>query len=271
MCQKSWAKSMTGGTSAPDGSARTLAANRKEAALAVIQMQEVHKSYPGVDALSGVNLAVEAGEIVALLGPNGAGKTTTFELLLGLAHPTSGSVAVLGAAPGTQLGRIGAMLQSAGLPEQTTVRELVRLIGRSYPQALDVDDVLERTSLTGRATRTVTALSGGERQRLLLALALIGAPDLLLLDEPTAAMDVASRRAFWEQARTSATDGTTILFATHDLTEASAMAHRVVVIDAGRVVADSTPDELTHHGHDDLEEVFLALTSEVSTAFNRGA
>lgn len=239
--------------------------------MAVIEMQSAFKSYPGHDALAGMDLEVEQGEIVALLGPNGAGKTTTFELLLGLSQPTSGTVEILGAAPGTQPGRIGAMLQGAGLPEQTTVRELVQLIGRSYPQSVDVDHMLERTALSGRANRTVTALSGGERQRLLLAMALIGSPELLLLDEPTAAMDVASRRSFWEQARGRASEGTTILFATHDLHEASTMAQRVVVMNAGQVLVDSTPDELTHHGSEDLEEVFLALTTEVSNAFERGA
>jgi ABC-2 type transport system ATP-binding protein len=148
----------------------------------------------------------------------------------------------------------------------TKVRELVRLIGRSYPRALDVDEVLERTGLTHRARQTVTNLSGGERQRLLLALALIGKPDLLLLDEPTAAMDVASRRSFWKQASASAADGTTILFATHDLNEAAAMAHRIVVIASGRVIASGTPDEMTHHGDEDLEEIFLGLTEETSVA-----
>ncbi len=238
--------------------------------MAVVEMRDVHKDYPGVRALDGIDLQVRRGEIVAILGPNGAGKTTAFELLLGLARPSSGTVEVLGSAPGAQPGRIGAMMQGAGLPEQTTVRELVRLIGRSYPQAHDVDDVLERTALARRADRTVTLLSGGERQRLLLALALIGAPDLLLLDEPTAAMDVASRRAFWDQARASAGDGATIVFATHDLAEASAMAQRVLVMDAGRVVVDSTPEELTDGGREDLEEVFLALTREVSAADEEG-
>jgi ABC-2 type transport system ATP-binding protein len=239
--------------------------------MTVLEMRDVRKDYGGVAALTGLDLTVEAGQVVAVLGPNGAGKTTAFELALGLGRPTSGTVEVLGAAPGTQRGRTGAMLQGAGLPEQVTVRELVRLIGRSYPVALPVDDVLDSTALADRADRTVTALSGGERQRLLLALALIGVPELLLLDEPTAAMDVASRRSFWEQARQSAADGATVVFATHDLTEASAVADRVVVLAAGRVIADATPDALTHHGDDDLEDVFVALTTERSHATQDGA
>jgi ABC-2 type transport system ATP-binding protein len=237
--------------------------------MTVIEMSAVSKEYGAVHALDGVDLTVERGEIVALLGPNGAGKTTTFELLLDLARPTRGRVEVLGGPPSAARGRVGAMLQSAGLPEQVTVRELVRLIGRSYPRALPVDEVLERVNLTGRATRTVTTLSGGERQRLLLALALIGEPELLLLDEPTAAMDVVSRRSFWAQAHTAVGHGATILFATHDMTEAETVADRILVIARGRLLADGTPAELI--GDDDLEDVFLALTEEISVAHPEGA
>ena len=237
--------------------------------MTVLEMRDVRKEYGEVTALDGMDLAVEQGEIVAVLGPNGAGKTTTFELLLGLIRPTAGSVRILGEEPGPRVrGRIGAMLQSAGLPEQVTVRELVRLIGRSYPQSLDVDDVLASTGLTKRARRAVTTLSGGERQRVLLALALVGAPQLLLLDEPTAAMDVAAKHTFWEQAR--GLDGATVVFATHDLAEAAAVADRVLVVAQGRLVADTTADALTNHGSEDLEEVFLALTAERSSALDDG-
>ncbi|QCB94847.1 ABC transporter ATP-binding protein [Cellulomonas shaoxiangyii] len=268
---------MTAGTSAAgvgvpsvEGTQRTRPGwahdGRGRAVSAVLELTDVHKDYGGVAALDGLDLRVEEGELVALLGPNGAGKTTTFELLLGLGRPTRGTVRVLGAAPGTHRGRVGAMLQGAGLPEQVTVRELVGLVGRAYPRAYATDDVLDRTRLARHAGKVVTALSGGERQRLLLALALVGAPDLLLLDEPTAAMDVASRRAFWERAREAVSDGGTLLFATHDLTEAQGVADRVVVVADGRVRADATPDDLTRHGRDDLEQVFLTLTQEHSHA-----
>lgn len=211
----------------------------------VIELCAVHKRYGNVQALAGVDLAVEAGEVVALLGPNGAGKTTAFELLLGLVRPSGGTAHVLGEEPGGRnRRRLGVMLQGAGLPEQVTVAELVRVIARSYPVALPVSEVLDRVGLGGRRAQTVTNLSGGERQRLLLALAIVAAPELLLLDEPTAALDVDARRAFWVQARASARDGTTILFATHDLAEADAIANRVVVLQAGRVVADATPTRL---------------------------
>jgi ABC-2 type transport system ATP-binding protein len=239
--------------------------------MTVLEMCSVRKEYGGVTALADVDLRVENGQIVALLGPNGAGKSTAFELLLGLIRPSSGTVEVLGHRPGRAVRkRVGAMLQTAGLPEQVTVRELVRLIGRSYPASLPVDEVLERTALTSRAARMVTELSGGERQRLQLAMALVGAPEVLLLDEPTAAMDVASRRAFWDQARASVRDGATILFATHDLAEAAAVADHIVVVHEGRVIAQGTPDDLTDHGRQDLEDVFLTLTEETSTTLADG-
>ena len=237
--------------------------------MTVIEMSEITKKYGSVDALDSLDLTVERGGIVALLGPNGAGKTTMFELLLGLARPNRGRVEVLGGAPSAARGRIGAMMQSAGLPEQVTVRELVRLIGRSYPHALPVDEVLKRVNLTGRATRTVTTLSGGERQRLLLALALIGEPELLLLDEPTVAMDVLSRRSFWTQARTAIGHGATILFTTHDMAEAEAVADRILVMARGRLLADGTPAEIV--GSADLEDVFLTLTEETAFTNTDGA
>ncbi len=228
----------------------------------VLSLTGVHKRYGPTTALAGVDIAVARGEIVALLGPNGAGKTTVFELLLlGLVRPSAGRVEVLGAPPGSHRHRVGAMLQSAGLPDQVTVAELVGLVGRAYPRPLPVREVLERTALADRARRTVTALSGGERQRLLLAMALVGAPELLLRDEPTAAMDVAARRTFWRLARASVADGATVLFATHDLTEAEAVADRVVVVAGGRVLADAPPRELLADGGA-LEDVFLTLTEE---------
>ena len=212
----------------------------------VIELVAARKRYRDVEALAGVDLCIEPGEIVAVLGPNGAGKTTLFELVLGLVRPSGGEVQVLGDRPGSRANRLrtGAMLQGAGLPEQVSVRELVALMGAAYPHPAPVDEILQRTALTDRAGRTVTALSGGERQRLLLAMAIVGQPDLLILDEPTAAMDVASKRAFWAQAEIAVAAGTTLVFATHDLVEADTVAERVVVLGNGRILADATPSEL---------------------------
>lgn len=237
----------------------------------VLEMRSVDKMYGGVAALDDIDLEVERGQIVALLGPNGAGKSTAFELLLGLIQPADGEVRVLGQKPGGSVRkRVGAMLQKPGLPEHVTVRELVRLIGRSYPASVPVDDVLRRTALSSLSSRIVTELSGGEQQRLQLALALVGDPEVLLLDEPTAALDVASRRAFWNLARTSVDGGATILFATHDLAEAAAVADRIVVVHEGRIIANGTPNELTEHGSRDLEDVFLMLTEETGTTLAAG-
>lgn len=213
--------------------------------MSVIELHQVGKTYADVRALHQVDLSVERGEIVALLGPNGAGKSTLFELLLGLIRPSSGEISVLGGAPGgRRRSQVGAMLQRAGFPDQATVAEMVRLIGRSYPASLRVDDVLHRVGLVDQRSRTVGVLSGGERQRLLLALAIVGGPDLLLLDEPTAAMDLDGRHGFWEQARAGVGRGVTLMFATHDLAEADAVADRVVLLAKGRVVADATPTQL---------------------------
>jgi ABC-2 type transport system ATP-binding protein len=224
----------------------------------------VGKAYGDVHALRDVNLAVEQGQLLALLGPNGAGKTSAFELALNLTRPSSGQVRVFGRPPGDRqvVGRVGAMLQSAGTQENITVAEVVRLVGRSHPRARAVDDVLERVSLAQKRNRMITDLSGGERQRLLLGMAIVGVPDLLVLDEPTAAMDVASQRAFWDEARSSVADGTTIVFATHNLAEADQVADRVVILRDGQVVADATPTELKRQVHAKV----VSFASESSAA-----
>lgn len=214
--------------------------------MTAIEMTSVGMRFGDVTALSGVDLVIDQGELVAVLGPNGAGKTTMFEIVLGLITPTTGRARTLGHPSGHRaaLTRTGAMLQDAGLPENVTVRELVELIAASYPRNLGVEETLRRVGLSSRSDRKVTVLSGGEHQRLLLAMAIVGIPDLLLLDEPTAAMDAESRRSFWDEARAAVDDGTTLVFATHDLAEADVVAQRVIVIQEGSVVADTTPDEM---------------------------
>jgi len=228
--------------------------------MAAVEMRAIRKVYGERAVLDGLDLTVSAGELVALLGRNGAGKTTTFEILLGLVRPTSGTASVFGSAPGRgQRRRTGAMLQSDGLPTLMTVHELVCLVGRSYPRSIPVEEVLEQTGLRQRADTRISDLSGGERQRVQLALAIVGAPELLLLDEPTASMDVGVRRDFWCRARASVIEGAAILFATHDLRDAAA-ADRVVVLDGGRAIAAGRPSELARRGHHDLEQTFLELT-----------
>ena len=213
-----------------------------------VELTALTKTFPGragaVLAVRGIDLTIARGEVVAFLGPNGAGKTTTLDLVLGLTTPTSGSVRVLGRAPreAVRAGRVSAVLQTGGLLRDLTVRETVELIASTYAVHAPVEDVLGRANLTTLSNRKVSKCSGGEQQRLRFALALLPDPELLVLDEPTAGMDVSARHAFWESMHAEAAAGRTILFATHYLEEADAFASRIVLVAGGRVVADGPTD-----------------------------
>ncbi len=200
-------------------------------------------------AVDGIDLDIARGEIVALLGPNGAGKTTTLDMVLGFAEPTDGVVEVFGQQPrdAVAAGRVSAVLQTGGLLRDLTVGETVELIASTYPATPGRDrvaEVLTRTQLDGLADRQVQACSGGEQQRLRFALALLADPDLLILDEPTAGMDVQARQAFWAAMAEEAERGRTIVFATHYLQEAEDFARRTVLMADGRVVADGPTDQV---------------------------
>ena len=205
-----------------------------------LSLRGLTKSYGPVRAVAGVDLDIVAGETVALLGPNGAGKSTTIDMLLGLARPDAGEVTVFGRTPeeAVRAGLVGAMLQSGGLISEVSVRELLVLAASLYPAPMPVDEVLERADLTELADRRTTKLSGGQTQRVRFALSLVADPELLVLDEPTAAMDVETRRRFWTSMRQLAAAGRTVLFATHYLDEADEYADRIVLMAQGRVVAD---------------------------------
>jgi ABC-2 type transport system ATP-binding protein len=211
-----------------------------------IALTDVSKSYGEILAVDGLNLTMEPGRTVALLGPNGAGKSTTINMLLGLIRPTAGRIQVFGRTPDEAVARgdIGAMLQEGTLIPELTVRELVDFIRRLYPDPLPLDQVLQMADLTDLSSRRTDKLSGGQTQRVRFALAIAGAPRLLVLDEPTAAMDVESRRAFWGSMRSYAARGHTVLFATHYLEEADENSDRVIVVAGGRVVADGTAAEI---------------------------
>jgi ABC-2 type transport system ATP-binding protein len=198
-------------------------------------------------AVDGLDVLVPPGQTVALLGPNGAGKSTIVNAVLGLLPPASGRIRVLGRAPheAIRAGGVGAMLQHGGLPGEARVGEVVDLVRRSFGRAggamaWPLDDLVATAGIEGLLGRPVDALSGGQRQRVLLALALAGEPPLLLLDEPTSAMDVEGRRAFWTTMRALAGRRHTVVFATHHLAEADAVADRVIVVAGGRVVADGS-------------------------------
>jgi ABC-2 type transport system ATP-binding protein len=204
------------------------------------------KSYGSTVALAGLDLHVAAGETVALLGPNGAGKTTTIGLLLGLLSPGAGQVQLYGRPPSQAVaaGVVGAMLQDAGLMPGVRVGELLAMVRRLYPRPLSLDELAGISGLGSLLQRRADQLSGGQAQRVRFAIAIAGNPLLLVLDEPTSAMDVEARHNFWRQIHDFADRGRTVLFATHYLHEADVAADRVVVIAAGRKIADAPPAAL---------------------------
>ncbi len=211
-----------------------------------IDLKNLTKRYGAVTAVSDLSLQVEPGEIVAFLGPNGAGKTTTIDMMLGLARPSEGSVAIYGKSPADAIaaGEIAAVMQTGGLLKDFTVEETVQFTASLYLNARPVTEVLERAGITGIASRRVGKCSGGEQQRLRFAMALISDPRLLILDEPTTGMDVEGRRDFWGAIRDDASRGRTIMFATHYLDEADSYADRIVLIRQGSIVADGTTAEI---------------------------
>ncbi|WP_208614268.1 ABC transporter ATP-binding protein [Streptomyces yokosukanensis] len=212
----------------------------------VVGFDQVTKTYGSVRAVDGISLRLHPGETVALLGPNGAGKSTTLDLLLGLKHPDGGTVSLFGGTPREAIadGRVGAMLQSGGLMDEVTVAELVKLACSLHPRPYKPAEVMARAAIEQIADRKVNKLSGGQAQRVRFALATAGDSDLIILDEPTTGMDVSARQAFWATMREQADQGRTVLFATHYLEEADAIADRVLVLHRGRLLADGTAAEI---------------------------
>ncbi|MEK6311505.1 MAG: ABC transporter ATP-binding protein [Curtobacterium sp.] len=213
---------------------------------AVIALRGLHKRFGAVHAVGGVDLTIRRGEVVALLGPNGAGKTTTVDLALGLSTPTAGEVRLFGEDPRAAVvdGRVGAMLQGGALLPDMTVRDVVALVGAAHRTPMPVDEALRRARCTEIAGRRVNKLSGGQLQRARFAVAVVSDPELLVLDEPTAAMDVEARHTFWSSMHEFTDAGRTVVFATHYLDEADTFADRIVIMRSGRVVADGTPTEI---------------------------
>ncbi|MEV8212850.1 ABC transporter ATP-binding protein [Leifsonia sp. NPDC077715] len=211
-----------------------------------IRLSGLRKTFGSIAAVDGVDLTIRAGEVVALLGPNGAGKSTTIDLALGLARPSTGRVELFGAPPhdAIRAGRVGAMLQGGALLPTLTVAESVALVAAAHAHPLRVDEALRRARCTEIAKQRVSKLSGGQLQRARFAVAVVSDPDLLFLDEPTAAMDVEARRTFWQSMREFTAAGRTVVFATHYLDEADEYADRIVMMARGRVVADGTPAEV---------------------------
>jgi ABC-2 type transport system ATP-binding protein len=215
-----------------------------------IQLHDLRKTFRTpqgpVQAVRGVDVSIAPGETVALLGPNGAGKSTTIDMLLGLLAHDSGTVTLFGMTPADAIrqGAIGAMLQTGSLIRDLSVRELITMMGALFPKPFSVDEVLELTGIGDIAGRRVHKLSGGQTQRVRFAIALVSNPDLLVLDEPTVAMDVESRHAFWTTMRRFASSGKTVVFATHYLEEADAYADRIILMARGQIVADGPATEI---------------------------
>jgi ABC-2 type transport system ATP-binding protein len=215
-----------------------------------IELSSLSKTFRGpngpIHAVRSVDVEIRHGETVALLGPNGAGKSTTIDMLLGLLPPDDGTVSVFGRTPREAIaaGAVGAMLQTGELIRDLSVRELLEMMASLFPSPLVVDDVLELTGIADVADQRTQKLSGGQTQRVRFAIALASDPELLVLDEPTVAMDVEGRRGFWQSMRELTSRGKTILFATHYMEEADANADRAVLMAHGRIVADGPTTEI---------------------------
>jgi ABC-2 type transport system ATP-binding protein len=213
-----------------------------------IEVRDLRKSYGEFQAVRGIDFEVRRGEVFGLLGPNGAGKTTTVEILEGYRTRSSGEVRVLGADPGQRArdlrARVGIVLQSTGIYRHIRVREALAHFAGMYPHPRDVDEVIELTGLTGKEDAMARTLSGGQLRRLDLALALVGDPELIFLDEPTTGFDPAARRNAWDTIRSLGHLGKTVLLTTHYLDEAQALADRVAIIKDGRILIEGAPREL---------------------------
>jgi ABC-2 type transport system ATP-binding protein len=226
------------------------------------ELSGVTKRYGDTEALRGIDLRIEPGELVALLGPNGAGKTTAVRILLGLAKPTSGEAGIFGNPTGSRQARLrrGALLQVARVPETLRVREHIELFSSYYENPLPLAETIAAAGLGGVERRLFGDLSGGQKQRVLFALAICGNPGLLILDEPTVGLDVESRRALWARIRGFVARGGSVLLTTHYLDEADALADRIAVIDKGRIVAEGSPQAIKDRsGSSRLEDAFLSI------------
>ena len=217
-----------------------------------VAAEHLTKRYGALAAVDDLTFEVPAGQLVAVLGPNGAGKTTTLEMLEGFVAPTSGTARVLGADPRrggrTWRARIGLVLQSTSLEAELTVRETLALYARLYPAPRPIGEVMDLAGLTDDAQTRVGVLSGGQRRRVDLAIGIIGQPEVLFLDEPTTGLDPEARRRTWHAVQDLTAAGTTVILTTHYIDEAGYLADRLLLISAGRLLADTTPGKLRAQG-----------------------
>ncbi len=239
------------------GGIRFAGRRRETAAVHAIEVEGLYKAYGGVEAVRGIDFHVDEGEVLAVLGPNGAGKTTTVEILEGYLPRDRGRVEVLGADPadgGAEFRQqIGIVLQECGITAYLTVAEVLTMHAGFYRAPRPIDEVIALVGLEEKAKSRIKTLSGGQRRRLDLALGLVGDPRLLFLDEPTTGFDPSACRQAWDIVRSLGRLGKTILLTTHYMDEAQALADRVVVIVAGRIVADGTPESIGGRSHADAQ------------------
>ena len=230
----------------------------------VVEMTNVTKKYGAVVAVQSISLRIERGEVLGVLGPNGAGKTTTVECAIGLRSPDSGTVRVLGLDPSQDPDavrqRVGVQLQQAVLPNRMKVKEAMAIFAAACARHADPDQLLDEWGLTGQRGQAFAALSGGQKQRLFIALALLGEPEVVVLDELTTGLDPAARRDTWALVQRLKDRGVTVLLVTHAMDEAETLCDRLVVIDSGRLVAEGAPDHI-RGTHRSLEAAYLNLTS----------
>jgi ABC-2 type transport system ATP-binding protein len=221
------------------------------------------RRYGAVKAVDSISFEVAAGEVFGLLGPNGAGKTTTLESILGLVRPDAGRIEIGGDAdPVRARAQVGAVLQATGLPDKITPREALTVFGAFYHAPLDPETLLERFGLVEKANAAFDTLSGGQKQRLALALAFVGNPRLLLLDEPTTGLDPQMRREVQDHIAAIREEGRAVLLATHDMAEAERLCDRIAVIAQGRIIATGTPrDLIAASGAATLEDMILTQTA----------
>ncbi len=216
--------------------------------MAIINVENLIKTYGGMNVVDGISFSVEAGEIFGIVGPNGAGKTTTVESVSGLRQPDGGTISVLGMDPQRDhfelAQRVGVQLQESRLQDKIKVREALRLYASFYENPADWQSLLDRLGLEGKADAAYSSLSGGQKQRLAVALALIGSPEIAILDELTTGLDPQARRSVWGTIEEIRDSGVTVVLVTHFMEEAERLCDRIMVVDSGRVAAIDTPDGL---------------------------